>query len=189
MAILPSSPSPATAIPESEIDWARSVALSVSTRYGLWRDYGWDEDEAIQVARIAAWESWRVYDPGRGPYRTWAYPRIRGAVIDTVRRRVMSHGDAEAIAANQPDLEAWPDEAAHQARIRRAVEWALMLLSPRHRAVLAGYYLLGLSQEEIGGRLGVGRCMVHKLRGEALMSLRALFRERGLDVQDIGWQA
>jgi RNA polymerase sigma factor for flagellar operon FliA len=134
------------------------------------------------------------FDPERGiPFEGYAALRVRGAVLDEVRRlddlsrtaRGRARADEHHVAMSLDSLEergemggptqaAEVDERAAQAGLRDDVERALAAIPVRERSILASYYRDGLSLAAIGRRLGVSEARVCQLHGRAIAQLRSV---------------
>jgi RNA polymerase sigma factor FliA len=134
------------------------------------------------------------FDPERGiPFEGYAALRVRGAVLDEVRRlddlsrtaRGRVRADEHHVAMSLDSLEergemggptqaAEVDERAAQAGLRDDVERALAAIPVRERSILASYYRDGLSLAAIGRRLGVSEARVCQLHGRAIAQLRSV---------------
>jgi RNA polymerase sigma factor (sigma-70 family) len=155
------------------VDVARNIARSLARRYKLLLDRGDIEGYAM----VGLCEAAQRYDQRRGePFIAFAARRIRGAVLDQLRR-VHPHDvriDEERMPAD--------DTLAHQVEhvdslARLAV--ALRQLAPLELAVLALRYEQELAVAEIGERLALTPARVEQLHRRALARLRAaLAREQ-----------
>jgi RNA polymerase sigma-B factor len=77
----------------------------------------------------------------------------------------------DALAADRPVAEA--DEALQRVEDRELIERLMTGLSERSRAIVRLHLLLGLSQREVGRRLGLSQVHVSRLAKEALEALQA----------------
>lgn len=140
------------------------------------------------------------YDPNRGvPFEGYAGLRIRGAVLDELRR-VDDHTRDERRRArtNTDDVE--PEIGAYGAALsldvllesgdrdwaaddetddrdvgqdlRTRVESALQCLPPRQRELLARYYGDALTLQESAVRMGISEARACQLHGRAILNLR-----------------
>ena len=152
-----------------------------------------DDDDVASAAVLGLIDAVDRYEPGRGvPFEAYASLRIRGAIIDELRRtgertrsapeaqpRVMSldglvEDDWTAFLATDDGV-----DARYEAEdLRRRVEGALELLPPRQREVLARYYAQSLTLREAGVRMGISEARACQLHGRAIFNLR-----RALSVQ------
>ena len=140
------------------------------------------------------------YDPDRGvPFEGYAGLRIRGAILDELRR-VDDHTRSERRRArlvvddSEPEIGAYgatlsldllletgdrdwaaADETADRYEsqdLRSRVESALRCLPPRQREVLARYYGDSLTLRESGARMGITEARACQLHGRAIVNLR-----------------
>ena len=140
------------------------------------------------------------YDPDRGvPFEGYAGLRIRGAILDELRR-VDDHTRSERRRArmvvddSEPEIGAYgatlsldllletgdrdwaaADETADRYEsqdLRSRVESALRCLPPRQREVLARYYGDSLTLRESGARMGITEARACQLHGRAIFNLR-----------------
>ena len=156
-----------------------------------------DIESAALVGLIGAVDR---YDPERGvPFEGYAGLRIRGAVLDELRRlddhtrderrraRMVADGTDPTIGAYGGTLSldlllesgdrdwAAEDDATdrydHQ-DLRSRVESALQCLPPRQREVLARYYGDSLTLRESAVRMGISEARACQLHGRAIVNLR-----------------
>jgi len=111
---------------------------------------------------------------GDKSFLSWAYKIAQNATYDWFRRQqkaelVSVEEVAETLSVDATESISTPEWDAAQA----ALERALAKVSPRHQAVL-GLSRAGLSDREIGVRLGIAEDHVRKVRHKALARLRAL---------------
>lgn len=132
------------------------------------------------------------FDPARGiPFEGYATLRVRGAVLDEVRRlddlsrtaRARDDGQRAAVSLEllqergelgDPTEIAEVDVRAESDGLRDDVERALAAIPARERSILASYYSDGLTLAAIGRRLGVSEARVCQLHTRAIAQLRAV---------------
>jgi RNA polymerase sigma factor FliA len=134
------------------------------------------------------------FDPSRGiPFEGYAALRVRGAVLDEVRRlddlsrgaRLRAREDEHRGAVSldvlqergemgEPAEIAEVDARAAHDGLRDDVERALAAIPVRERAILASYYSDGLTLATIGRRLGISEARVSQLHSRAIAQLRSL---------------
>lgn len=133
------------------------------------------------------------FSPDRGiPFEGYAVLRIRGAILDEVRRLDdLSRGarreakDDQATATTMsldllqergavadPGQPAEVDELTERAGLRDDVERALATIPDRERSILASYYAKGLTLAMIGRQLGVSEARISQLHSRAIAQLR-----------------
>ena len=154
-------------------------------------------DELISVGTQALLESAARFDPDAGAqFSTFAFPRIRGAMIDAVARLAplprsafrasrarMADGkqglfvaslDALCMRGKEPIADA-PDpaialDAQHWGS---RVNAALARLPANKRRFIEGHYFDGIDLQSIGRELGLSKSWASRLHAQALAELRA----------------
>jgi RNA polymerase sigma factor FliA len=175
---------------------AASVArrMRVPTSALMGRD---DIESASLVGLIDAVDR---YDPERGiPFEGYAGLRIRGAILDELRR-LDDHTRAERQRARAVAVDTEPEIGAYGATLsldmlletgdrdwavdddgvdpyesqdmRMRVESALKCLPPRQRELLARYYGDSLTLRESAVRMGISEARACQLHGRAIQNLR-----------------
>jgi RNA polymerase sigma factor (sigma-70 family) len=128
--------------------------------------------DAVQEAFLTAWRSAPSYDPRRAKASTWLLTLVHRRAVDLVRReerrRAATLEDAPVAAGAATDEEAWVRDR------RRAVQAALAQLPSDQRQALELAYYGGLSQSEIGERLGIPLGTVKSRMFAGLTKLRDL---------------
>jgi RNA polymerase sigma factor for flagellar operon FliA len=134
------------------------------------------------------------FSPERGiPFEAYAMLRIRGAILDEVRRlddlsrdaRREARDDQDTTSATMsldllrerggvadPSQPAEVDERTERAGLRDDVERALATIPGRERSILASYYGKGLTLAMIGRQLGVSEARISQLHSRAIAQLR-----------------
>jgi len=148
-----------------------------------------DADDLASAAFLGLIDAVDRFEPGRGvPFEAYASLRIRGAIIDELRR--IDERGRSASAAAQPrtisldglvedewrQFLATPDDGVDQKfeneDLCGRVEGALSTLPPRQREVLARYYAEALTLREAGKRMGISEARACQLHGRAIFNLR-----------------
>ena len=157
-------------------------------------------DDVESAALIGLIDAVDRYDPARGvPFEGYAGLRIRGAVLDELRR-VDDHTRDERRKARETNVDTSPeigayggtlsldmlletgdrdwaadddtgDQYEHQ-DLRMRVESALTCLPPRQREVLARYYGDSLTLRESAAKMGISEARACQLHGRAIHNLR-----------------
>lgn len=157
-------------------------------------------DDIESAALIGLIDAVDRYDPARGvPFEGYAGLRIRGAVLDELRR-VDDHTRGERrraridVADTEPEIGAYgltmsldlllesgdrdwaaDDETTDRYEsqdLRMRVESALKCLPPRQREVLARYYGEALTLRESAQKMGISEARACQLHGRAIQNLR-----------------
>jgi len=145
-----------------------------------------DSDDLASAAVIGLIDAVDRFEPVRGvPFEAYAALRIRGAIIDELRRvderGRSAHETPRAVSLDGLVEEDWTHFLAaddevdakfdHEDLCGR-VEGALATLPPRQREVLARYYGDSLTLREAGVRMGVSEARACQLHGRAIVNLR-----------------
>jgi len=148
-----------------------------------------DSDDIASAAMIGLIGAVDRFDPRRGvPFEAYASLRIRGAVVDELRR-VDERGRADrrpegtelAVSLDVlleqgthqgPAVEDGFTERYEQEDLRTRVQNALGRLPARQREVIARYYGDELTLRETGAKMGVSEARACQLHGRAIQSLR-----------------
>jgi RNA polymerase sigma factor for flagellar operon FliA len=148
-----------------------------------------DRDDVASAAMIGLISAVDRFDPRRGvPFEAYASLRIRGAVVDELRR-VDERGRADRRpegAVLAVSLDALLESGAHQGPVvddgfserheqedlKTRIQDALGRLPARQREVIARYYGDELTLREAGAKMGVSEARACQLHGRAIQSLR-----------------
>jgi RNA polymerase sigma factor FliA len=148
-----------------------------------------DRDDVASAAMIGLISAVDRFDHRRGvPFEAYASLRIRGAVVDELRR-VDERGRADRRpegAVLAVSLDALMDSGAHQGPVvddgfserheledlKTRIQDALGRLPARQREVIARYYGDELTLREAGAKMGVSEARACQLHGRAIQSLR-----------------
>jgi RNA polymerase sigma factor for flagellar operon FliA len=165
------------------------LARSLSRRVRLVDTPLADSDDLASAAFLGLIDAVDRFEPGRGvPFEAYASLRIRGAIIDEIRR-TDERGRAAAGAEAKPRTlsldglveDDWRpflgtddgvDDKFEQEDLCGRVEGALQVLPPRQREVLARYYADALTLREAGKRMGISEARACQLHGRAIVNLR-----------------
>jgi RNA polymerase sigma factor for flagellar operon FliA len=148
-----------------------------------------DRDDAASAAMIGLISAVDRYDPRRGvPFEAYASLRIRGAIVDELRRvdergRADRRPEGAELAVSLDDL---MERGAHQGPaiddgfteryeqedLTTRVQDALGRLPARQREVIARYYGDELTLREAGAKMGVSEARACQLHGRAIQNLR-----------------
>ena len=157
-------------------------------------------DDLESAALVGLIDAVDRFDPERGvPFEGYAGLRIRGAILDELRR-VDDHTRDERRRARADALDGEPEIGAYGATLsldmlletgdrdwaaddesvdryesqdlRSRVETALACLPPRQREVLARYYGDSLTLRESAVRMGISEARACQLHGRAIQNLR-----------------
>jgi RNA polymerase sigma factor for flagellar operon FliA len=149
-----------------------------------------DREDLVQCGMIGLIEAACRYRPGKATFKSYAYLRIRGAMIDEVRR--LRHGNSDQVRAG-PKFKP-PEVVSIDATIADSAEtYADTVLDPRAemdypqyieligfiehldycaRIVIEKYYWRELRLKEIGLGLGISEGRVCQIKARAHKKLR-----------------
>jgi RNA polymerase sigma factor FliA len=148
-----------------------------------------DRDDIASAAMIGLIAAVDRFDHRRGvPFEAYASLRIRGAVVDELRRvdergRADRRSESAALAVS---LDALLESGAHQGPVvddgfserheqedlKTRIQNALGRLPARQREVIARYYGDELTLREAGAKMGVSEARACQLHGRAIQNLR-----------------
>jgi RNA polymerase sigma factor for flagellar operon FliA len=178
-----------------------AMATSVARRMRVPTGALMGRDDIESAALIGLIDAVDRFDPDRGvPFEGYAGLRIRGAILDELRRvddrsrgerrraRIVAEDQEPEIAAygqtlsldmlletGDRDWAADDDESLdrYEAQdMRSRVESALRCLPPRQRELLARYYGDALTLRESAERMGISEARACQLHGRAIQNLR-----------------
>jgi RNA polymerase sigma factor (sigma-70 family) len=130
------------------------------------------------------------FDPHRGvPFKSYAYLRIKGAMIDYLRSQkiAVKGGELRDFDFFQQIAGEGEDHASLE-RLQLIFE-RLDSLSGREREIILGLYRDGMSQRELAHRLECTPANISILHGRAVKRLRKQVREAARKSLDASWQA
>ena len=168
---------------EQYVPLAQAIARGMRVASGALMD----ADDVRSAASLGLIDAVDRFDPSRGvPFEAYAAQRIRGSVIDEVRRigdrrraedaaAAMRTVPLETVAKAGWDVrdEGEPLDAPFEREdLRARIESALASLPTRQREVLVRYYAEALTLREAGRRMGVSEARACQLHGKAIQNLR-----------------
>ncbi|GGR64636.1 RNA polymerase sigma-B factor [Nocardioides luteus] len=147
------------------------VARSLAARYA---GRGIEVDDLRQAARMGLVKAAVRYNPERGEFLSYAVPMAKGEVKRCFRElsrsvrpeRLDDDGTESATEIGEPD----PGFDRAEARI--IVDHAMGRLSVSDREIVQLRYVEGLSQAEIGARIGATQAQVSRALARILRSMR-----------------
>lgn len=148
-----------------------------------------DCDDLASAAFLGLIDAVDRFEPGRGvPFEAYARLRIRGAMIDELRRT--SERSRTAAPEDQPRMmsldgilddgrsdmlpvaEGGLDDGFEKEDLRGRVQVALDTLTVRQREVLTHYYKDELTLRQTGAQMGISEARACQLHGRAIVNLR-----------------
>lgn len=182
---------------ESEIDQWRHLVWYVVNRIRPRLPVSVSEEELFSAGLYGLMKACRSYDPDRGAeFKTYAYHRIRGAILDELRRldflprslrdRARVDGvDAPSVLGIPTDEDgneslAAPLEASlvENRDLLEAINTEIDQLPEKMRQVMVLYYSEKLNMREIGVQMRLTESRVSQIHSNAVLRLRKLMSER-----------
>jgi len=175
------------ALYEREAAWAEQIARAASDR--LPRVF--ELADLRQIARMALWQACLGYDSARegtlrdagSHWRAYAYPRIHGAVMMSVRRhRWREATDWVALPAggSAPAVSPAQECEAARAQLSLLLAGAVERLPLHERTIVDRYFVRGWSIAAIARQYHTSAATVYRLRRRALVILRRELGELGI---------
>jgi RNA polymerase sigma factor (sigma-70 family) len=152
---------------------ARQIARQLPTAFEL--------DDLIQTGNLALCTAAARYRPSEhagAPFSAFARQRIRGAILDSVRRRHYANSTMGALEdAAEPAAPNVIETEIDRGRLRKKVEKALAQLPAREREILEAYYSPAEPDlRAVGAVHRIGAERARQLKNGALERLRAGLR-------------
>ena len=176
------------------IELYRPLATAAARRFRISADALDSPEDREAAGTIGLIQAIDRFNPERGvPFEAFARARIRGAIIDEMRRlnersrtrqtanedetqrrtisldELAEHGDRRDVADSN-DVE---ERIAFEG-LRTEISVALSMIAPRDRTILAAYYAEGLTLAAIGMRFGFSEARACQIHGKAIRQLRSL---------------
>jgi len=162
--------------PENYLPLVRRTAGYMIRAYPTAIEY----DDLVGAGQIGLVEAWRRYDGRRGDFDTFASSRIRGAMLDAIRRAApLSRADhAKGLAVERPrslneenegglrllDMIVDPDGSPEDVRERIDSAKAILRKLTRRQAEVALGFADGATGPELAARIGVSEGRVSQIR-------------------------
>jgi RNA polymerase sigma factor (sigma-70 family) len=131
------------------------------------RSTGADADELVGAGQLALVKAVRKFDPDLGvPLEAWVRCKVRGAMLDSVRRSMRKPSVDLRPAQKTPEQTA----SAEESRARAAA--AVRSLRLEEATVLRLRYLEGVSDDRAALVLGTDKLEIARIRRKAIAKLR-----------------
>lgn len=140
---------------------------------------------------LAVWRARAHFDPRiNDNFRGYAYRHVVCAFIKLTRGRRWQDATCDQLVGwDQPSGEAHPGESIdHRLAIQVLRSECIPLLRQQERYVVVRLFLDGASWEQVAQELGWSIPTIGIIRRRALVCLRTMLRERGLDIDALDWQ-
>lgn len=132
-------------------------------------------EDLIGAGRVGLLEAARRYAPeshGGAPFSAYARPRIRGAILDSVRRGAFREAHRASLEDSPEVASAAAESALDRDLLGVRVAAAIRTLPALQRRVLLMHYEDGLRLRAAGSAVGVGKSRASQIHRAALRSLR-----------------
>jgi RNA polymerase sigma factor (sigma-70 family) len=158
---------------EQHLDLVRSIAAQVKKSLPP----SFELDDLVAVGNMALVETADRYRPaehGGAPFSAFARFRIRGAILDSVRRRhYLENTRVSLDDAPEPAAAPLIDTVIDRGRLRKRLAHEIAYLDPDQRAVIQAYYgAEDTSKASVAEDLGETVWTIGKLRAAAIETLR-----------------
>ena len=138
-----------------------------------------DREDLIQEGTLALMKCFAKHDPTQGSFSTYAYPSVRGAMLDVIRRQ-RGPDQLKTFSMNVPnrsgtiagELVENKDETFIQFICRDEIMHKLRNLPSKDRQFLWEYHGEARTFTEIGQRMGVSRQRAQKHYKRIIRALR-----------------
>jgi len=172
----------------ANLDWAAGIARAVHAHV----PDVFELRDLTQTAHLELWRAVEAYQPARGvPFRAYAYPRVRGAVLMQVRRRHWLEATCCDPIGEEAPADHWAtpaeSERLDQERAFKAAAAAIADLPPLQRYIVQSYYLHGRRVDKIARQMHISLSRAYRLRSQALAILRRQLRGRGIEGIGVTW--
>ncbi len=158
-----------------------AIAAALTHRYAAACPGAADDIRSAAYAGLV--DAARLFDPTKFAFITYAGHRVKGAILDAMRRNGLKGFRRNATAAPSvaAGFESFEPAVTHpvgaEADEREHFLSLTEFLSPRHRAIVRMKFLQDMDYAEIASRFNLSECRVSQLHTEALTMLRARFSE------------
>lgn len=177
--------------------WALALEHDWIATQVVWRGYGgasapaWDWEDLMGWGREGLFQAAQRWDESKGPFTSFAWTRVKGAIIDQLRNQ-QQKGRGRSFRPPEPDSieeleslgDAWhpavEDDPLERVESAEAVDetfprlWAV--LSPQQRLVMAGL-AHGKRLHVIGEELGVSESRICQVRADIRTKWEAMMSE------------
>jgi len=148
----------------------------------------WEFDDLVGAGAVGLCQAARRYRPGKRAFAAFAWARIRGSIVDWMRRdgrwnrgqvarRRISGVDEVcfvglSVVAELPDQAPPIDEALSDRRTLAMARERIAGMDPRTQRIMGLMYTDGLDGKAAGGVMGISKTRVCQLRRAAIQELQ-----------------
>jgi RNA polymerase sigma factor for flagellar operon FliA len=152
-----------------------------------------DYDDLVSAGYLGLEDAAKRYNPEKAKFTTFASRRVRGAMLDEIRR--VNHTERVGPPPKIYSLELFRDEdgclafepedksvdlikSAFNSELRVKLAQVIDRLTDIQRQVIIKYYFKQMQLKEIGKELGLSESRIGQIRGEAVLRLRGMLNRR-----------
>jgi RNA polymerase sigma factor (sigma-70 family) len=156
---------------EANLDLVEPIARMVARRAPASIELA----DLVQAGMVGLVQAAGSFERGRAPFRLFARARVRGAMLDSIRRRNWIHAQHAEVPVEIRDGRAAADELAERAERVTRVRAALRTL-PTQEARVIGGILDGDSLKLAAAELAISGPRASELKAQGIGRLKKLFR-------------
>ncbi len=123
-----------------------------------------NEDDFLQVGRIALWQAYEKFDETKGTFSAFAYVSVRGAMLDELKRQAKHN---VTIGVEQQTLAQYASETRDD-----TLFLLKQLLTEEEQSLLFSLYLYGKTYEQLAEEEGVTVGAIKKRRQRIVQNIR-----------------
>lgn len=144
---------------------------SIINQYNIFKD----REEYFQLGLCGLFEAYQNYNPEKGTFTTFAYYRIRGKILNHLKRKISTgekevHVEFDFLSYMLRTSDTNPLEK--NLLLRQGIEH----LKPELRKIIIYHYFEGYSFKEIAEKLQISYPTVKRRHKEALQKLKAFLQ-------------
>ena len=134
-----------------------------------------DKEDILSAGMIGLLDALDRYDPSKGfKFSTFAFPRIRGAVLDFARKEVSC-----SYVSNEPDVGGPElDEQMIDDELRKELCNEFQYLPSKEWAILWHHYVENVEFKDVAIRMGVTQSRVSQIHKRAVKRLQSALKGR-----------
>lgn len=148
------------------------LILRVLAKYRIFQE----QDNFMQVGRLAIWQAQQVFDASKGDFEMYAYMRVKFAIIREIRNN-LKVTEKEVVMDDDP-LMNWIDMLTEQKQLELdRPEWYWQLFSHEQRLIELLFYE-GYRMKDVAQNEGVSYDVIKKRRKKILTKIREIIEKR-----------
>ncbi len=144
---------------------------SIINQYNIFKD----REEYFQLGLYGLYDAYQNYNPEKGAFATFAYYRIRGMILNHLKRKI-SAGEKEVHVEFDFLSYMLPTNDNNPLEKKLLLQQGIERLRPELRKIIIYHYFEGYSLKEIAGKLQISYPTVKRRHKEALQQLKAFLQ-------------